>query len=666
MKSSYRPEIDGLRAVAVGAVILYHAQIHFFHFAFFKGGFIGVDIFFVISGYLITLIILKSLSKTGSFSFKYFYERRVRRILPVLLTVMLVFFPMAWFFLMPSNIVDFSKSILYSLGFASNFYFHYSGQIYGDATGLIKPFLHTWSLSVEEQYYILFPITIYFAHKYLKKYLLHLILFIFILSIGMADFGSKYFASATFYFLNTRMWELLAGSVLAYYEIKLGHRSKNKSLNFILPKIGIFLIIYYFLFTNVQLLHPSFYTLIPIFGVCLIIWFSNKNEIVTKILSSRLFVGIGLISYSLYLWHYPIFAFDRILDFSQSNLIKQLFLALLIIIISIISYFFIEKPARDMKKRFKVIFFFIFISYLSLIFFSLNIIANDGYSNKYKLFSKLKTTDGEIECIRENFQKYSKKDVIIIGNSHAYSISLDLKNKLKNINLSFGCTNMNYFPGMIFIDRYTNKYVDSGMLERNAEMKKFLSENKNMIIIYFSRITHNILDGKLFDNEEGGIEINNLMFRSNKSKLILSPKDKRLKSETARQNYILNNILSELNYIKDLGHKLIIVYPLPEVGFDVPAKLYKFRSKIDLPILSTDYEVYKKRNKLLIEIYDKINGKNIKVYPHELFCDTFIKQRCVTNSKDVIFYHDSNHISLKGSEKINKLIIDEIKKINFN
>ena len=154
MKLTYRPEIDGLRAIAVVAVIIYHAQITILNYQPFQGGFIGVDIFFVISGYLITSIILKELLTTGSFSFIYFYERRIRRILPALLFVMTLTLPLAWMYLIPVSFIDFSKSILYSLGFTSNLYFHYSGQLYGAENALLIPFLHTWSLSVEEQYYI--------------------------------------------------------------------------------------------------------------------------------------------------------------------------------------------------------------------------------------------------------------------------------------------------------------------------------------------------------------------------------------------------------------------------------------------------------------------------------------------------------------------------------
>ena len=200
MNVTYRPEIDGLRAIAVGAVILYHAQITILGHQPFKGGFIGVDIFFVISGYLITSIILKELVTTGSFSFKHFYERRVRRILPALLFVMLVSLSICLDIFVANSFVDFSKSILYSLGFSSNFYFHYSGQQYGAESGLLKPFLHTWSLSVEEQYYILFPIVLLITFKYFRKYLIHILILGFVISLGLAEWTSRNYSSVLFIF----------------------------------------------------------------------------------------------------------------------------------------------------------------------------------------------------------------------------------------------------------------------------------------------------------------------------------------------------------------------------------------------------------------------------------------------------------------------------------
>ena len=171
MKLSYRPEIDGLRAVAVLSAIFYHAQISILDFKVFKGGYIGVDIFFVISGYLITSLMLKELEANKNFSFLGFYERRCRRILPVLFFIILVFLPLGWYYLIPPAFEDFSWSILSAVGFSSNFFFHNSGLEYASTQAMYKPFLHTWSLSVEEQYYIIFPVFLYFTFKYFNKYL---------------------------------------------------------------------------------------------------------------------------------------------------------------------------------------------------------------------------------------------------------------------------------------------------------------------------------------------------------------------------------------------------------------------------------------------------------------------------------------------------------------
>src|SRR5210317_454016 len=388
MKLIYRPEIDGVRAIAVVAVILYHSQISIFGHQLFKGGFIGVDIFFVISGYLITSIILKELVTTGSFSFKHFYERRIRRILPALLFVMLVSLPFAWMYLLPSSFVDFSKSILYSLGFSSNFYFHYSGQQYGAESGLLKPFLHTWSLSVEEQFYILFPIVLLITFKHFRKYLVHILILGFVVSLGLADWGSRNHPSFNFYLLPTRGWELLAGSILSYFEITNGKRSENKTLNLILPSIGLLLIGHSILFFNDKMFHPSFYTLSPIIGVCLIIWFSNKDELITKVLSTKLFVGIGLISYSLYLWHYPIFAFIKITGLVMGNMTFKLLLIPILLICSVISYHFVEKPFRNKKNSIKNILILIFISSLILISYNLYVIYKYGIKNILTEFFK--------------------------------------------------------------------------------------------------------------------------------------------------------------------------------------------------------------------------------------------------------------------------------------
>ena len=676
MKLKYRPEIDGLRAIAVFAVILYHAQITILGHQPFKGGFIGVDIFFVISGYLITSIILKELITTGSFSFKNFYERRVRRILPALLVVMLASLPFAWMYLIPSSFIDFSKSIFYSLGFSSNFYFHYSGQQYGAVSGLLKPFLHTWSLSVEEQFYILFPITLLLTFKYFRKYLIHILILGFIISLGLAEWTSRNYPSVSFYFLHTRMWELLAGSILAYFEITLGHRSNHKTLNLLLPKIGFLLIILTIIFFKLYFSHPSLYTLAPVLGVCLIIWFSNKDELITKILSTKLFVGIGLISYSLYLWHYPIFAFARNKNLTHTDLDK-IWLIFLSIILSIITYYFIEQPFRQRKNRFKI------IASIILFFISFLVISNfisikkDGFkdrlpeilqNNLKELSPKLINSDGEV-CHHNielcKFNTSSKQKVYIIGDSHIGTLIFNLKDRVVENKYQFISST---FSGCIYLPGF-NLTTSSGKIDKKCNnkyfqnLKKVLSVEKNSIIIFGGRLPF-YLTNYAFDNKEGGKEIG-LDGRDGKWGMQYIPV---VKNDTI-QNSFKNEIL-ELSK----KNKIILVYPIPEVGWDVNTKIFvnrnnKFsmKSKLEnLEYVTTSYEVYKDRNKSSFELLDSIKNDNIyRVYPHKIFCNTYIKNRCVTHDDKHIFYIDDDHTSEKGADMINDLIINKIKSIKY-
>jgi peptidoglycan/LPS O-acetylase OafA/YrhL len=663
MKISYRPEIDGLRAIAVGVVILYHSKITFFGHRFFEGGFIGVDIFFVISGYLITSIILKEIITTGSISFKYFYERRIRRILPVLLFVLLVSFLFAWLYLLPSSFVDFSKSILYSLGFSSNFFFHYSGQEYAAPSGLYKPLLHTWSLSVEEQFYIIFPITFFIIFKYFRKYLTHILILGFLISLGLAEWTSKNYPSLSFYFLHTRLWELLAGSILAYYEVIRGHRSKYKILNLILPMVGLLLIGHSVFFFNDQIYHPSFLTLSSIIGVCLIIWFSNKDEFITKILSSKLFVGIGLISYSLYLWHYPIFAFTRVTGFSFDNKIGQIFSIVLLFILSIASYKLIEKPFRNKNYQFKKLFIILGGFIIFLISINFYVIYEDGIKSRIpKIFQNKLTKSLDKE---DFYQKNNSQKVVLIGDSHSVSLEYNLNEGIKENGLSL----FRFKPFMYLknFNRVNRKTKNFGKTSTNNEIDNFLTDNSNLIVILHFRWTLKILE-TFYDNEEGYREESNLIYD-----YYLEPNNIKTSSQQQRQKYIREELISRINYIINQGHKLILVYPVPEMGFNVPrllnSKFIKNRlyfHQFSIPILSGSYEVYKKRNKSVFEILDNVQNPNIyRVYPHNFFCDTIVKNRCVANDKENIFYHDGDHLSLKGSKYVVEEIMKKIKKINF-
>lgn len=274
----YRKEIDGLRAIAILPVLLFHAG-----FRTFSGGFVGVDIFFVISGYLITKIILAEL-ETSSFSLLDFYERRARRILPALLFTMFCTLPFAWYWMLPQDLKSFSQSLVASSLFSSNFLFYLTSG-YFDTTSELKPLLHTWSLAIEEQYYILFPFFLILTHKIGKKYTIHFILLITTASLLAAQYGQLINHQLTFYMLPTRSFELLIGALTSIFFDSKSNKASIKSQR-LFSILGLMLILYAIFVFDKNTPSPSIHTLVPIVGASLIIMFANDQTLVGKLLGS--------------------------------------------------------------------------------------------------------------------------------------------------------------------------------------------------------------------------------------------------------------------------------------------------------------------------------------------------------------------------------------------
>jgi len=650
IKSQYRPEIDTLRAVAVIAVIIYHAKIYLFENLIFPGGFLGVDIFFIISGYLITSIILKELIEKKSFSFKHFYEKRVRRILPALLFIMLVSIPFSWIYLYPTDLVNYSKSILYSLGFGSNFYFHFSGLEYGSPEGLLKPFLHTWSLSVEEQYYILFPIGLVTVFKYFRKHLIYFLLICFAISLLLADWGSKNYISSTFYFLHTRIWELICGSLVAYFEIKKGHRGKNKVLCHILPVLGLILVIFSFIYFDSEIFHPSFYTLVPAIGVTLILWFTNKDNIISRILSYKIFVKIGLISYSLYLWHYPIFSFANHIEIFSDNNFGKSILIIITFILSTATYNFIEQPARKANSS-KMVFSTLIISTLIIVTYSTAVITMDGFFNRVKVKNYQKkhtflylTQDNEVCFSRtKNFCNFGshEKQIILLGDSHLGTLAHDLYNRTKS-NYSFlPIINAGYFHlrNVKQLNKYTKK-INNGYDSLRDDIDKILNKSKNNIII-IGGVTSLYFYNKRIEGR--ALHWDNLFVE--KKSLKFDPK-------------IIENAF--VNLIKELSinNEVILLYPIPEIGRNLQKK--KFENMVR--VFNYKYSNFLKQNQEVINFFNSINNPKVhKIYPYKAFCNEETNL-CSTHDNDNFFFFDGYHPSIKGAEMINDLII---KKINY-
>ncbi len=342
-KPLYRPEIDGLRALAVIPVIFYHAG-----FSPFSGGYVGVDVFFVISGYLITAIILSEIA-SGTFSTISFYERRARRILPALFILLIVCLPFSWILMVPVEMKAFSDSLIAVSTFVSNLWFWRTTN-YFDTTAHLKPLLHTWSLSVEEQFYIFYPILLLLLSRFRKTVLILSLSITAVISLILADWLSIHKTAAAFYLLPARMWELILGALAAIYlkdppEWRLSRLVGNSGGFF-----GIALLAYAIFMFDGQIRTPSYFTLIPTLGTICIILFVTKDSLLGKILGHRILVGIGLLSYSAYLWHQPTFAFARLSGLLESN--EMLFLPLIgaIFIIAYLSWKYVESPFRDRRR----------------------------------------------------------------------------------------------------------------------------------------------------------------------------------------------------------------------------------------------------------------------------------------------------------------------------
>lgn len=495
----YRREIDGLRALAVLPVILFHAG-----FDTFRGGFVGVDVFFVISGYLITSIIIYE-KRAGIFSLKKFYERRARRILPVLYLMIAVCIAIAWVWLLPNDMLDFSKSIASVSVFGSNIYF-WKNSNYFDGAAEFKPLLHTWSLAVEEQYYLLFPIFLVITWKFGKKWVISLLFLVSVISLAMAHWLSFNQPITAFYLLPTRGWELLVGVFAAFFLVEKSDLIIPNSVKNILSIIGLVFILYAVFFYDKSIPFPSLYTLVPTFGTALIILCASPINYVGKVLSNKVLVGLGLISYSAYLWHQPLFAFARHRSFADINLISSLFLSVASFVIAYFSWRFVEQPFRRRNgfSGAKIFFAATFGMIIFLIFALVSYLSN-GFTGRYdikdKYLAELTSIVGPYVGARFNQLNHrsfdlgdDRKKILIIGDSFGmdfvnalFEVGLQNQIQISTHHISADCGNLYLYQSFenLISDEDRAKcstYAFNGHWYENYSVKKLLSEADIVIL----------------------------------------------------------------------------------------------------------------------------------------------------------------------------------------
>ena len=640
MAFKHRKEIDGLRGIAIIPVILYHLNI-----PFFSGGYIGVDIFFVISGFLITSIIHNNI-KEKKFSLLDFYERRLRRIIPILYLILILSIPFTLINFIEVDSRNFFESLFAVITFSSNFLFWLEEGEYFTRENSLKPLLHTWSLSIEMQFYIIFPLIIIILEK-VKKLKIMIISSTCFFSFLIANWLSLVNPDASFYLSLTRIWELLLGSLCALLRISCNKvKSKSDYICFF-SFIIIFLSVFFF---NDKTLHPSFFSLFPVLATCFLILFSEESNSFKRLLQFGPLVVVGLISYSLYILHFPMIAFLKYLDIRMSRNIILVFLICLFLI-SYFSWVYIETPFRKKnqisKKKFLRLYFFLSI-----------ILASVGLSGHFLIKDK---TDNFVNNQFDSPRFLIKNSIMVLGDSHAGHYVWGLKqyfgeNKVDDFS-SNGC-----IPFIDF-DRVDSRFKEGVCpKEMNLALEKFAKEQKYEILI-MSNMGPVYLDGTTFKNK-GEARVKGL-------KLTLKNFD------NVDDNWKLFEIgmRNTFDFLSNLEteKKVFYVVDIPELGLterqcDVNGRILTFKNfnfilkKPNFKNCFVKEKEYLSRSKRFNDLVNKIGTDypKIKIINTSNFlCKNEVCKGIEDNHK---LYKDADHLSKFGSLYISKFISDEIMK----
>ena len=664
MIKKYYSYVDGLRGFAVLSVVIYHLFPDIL-----KGGFIGVDIFFVISGFLITKNIVHNLND-NNFDFYDFFGRRVRRIFPALLLILICSLLFGFFILFNQEFIYLNKHVASGSGFIINFILNNEGG-YFDIDSERKPMLHLWSLAVEEQFYIIWPFVIWFAWK---RNLSLLTITLILMSISFY-YNFKYYeinSSKNFFLTISRFWEILSGSILAYLFIykkdqllKLAKFINNFFINLInikdnfnivffisnlLSLIGISLLIYGVIKINENLSFPSYWAFFPVLGTSLIILSGQKSLINRIILMNKISVWFGLISYPLYLWHWPILSLTYIALGETLNIKLKILCLIISIILSWLTYVLIEKNVRNNKntkiKTFILCFFMIIIFLLSLFIYKTNLkiipstpkqIVSDSaiYSPMRKKchFSKNIESIGKEAC--NYFGK--KVKVAVFGNSHGVELAYALAEELRNSDIGIihhtisGCAH-NYGLRKKIPEIY------------NDHPKKLVRIEKALICAdWHDSVMNSILSNTDLDtvivSYRNEWHINQDLYSSALAQMLND-------LGKFKKNVIL---VLQAPYIKQKDHagkKLLINDYIRKYVFLPNSNISYFQ-------LKNWQKTYKYKKKLAPKLQ-----KNIKIYdPANKFCDD---AKCYIIREGMALYADSDHISVNGARLIAKDIINLI------
>ena len=649
----HRPDIDGMRMIAVVPVVLCHAGVYGM-----SGGFIGVDVFFVISGFLITGILYGDL-EAKRFSLIRFYERRARRILPALMATLLACFIAGWIVLYPDQFEAMAKASIATALFGSNFHFWRTTSNYFAPSSDFQPLLHTWTLAVEEQFYIFFPPFLWLMFRHLAKPSVVAVTAVLTISSALlAAYGMHAHPNATFYLLPFRAWELGVGALLAIHGLPVVQQSWLRNVIALISVAGILLPVFIY---DSATVFPFPTAIPPVLGTALLIWLGSQGDnIVKRVLSLQPIVFIGLISYSFYLWHWPILALLRIrLNTLELPIATALTAVLLAFVVSCLSWRFVEQPFRRSPPKglsARSIFRLSTASMAAVIALASTILFVQGAPSRFDprvlaAYGGKKDVNVRSERCRDIWPRdglckfgadpLSDRDLdfLLWGDSHAGVIMTGVETAAIRRRKTGLFAGYNACPPLLGIKRL-DQGADHKCDEFNSAVLSLLMSRNDIPLIILSARWALAAEGSRVKGEPG------------QSAILGRSADTEVGPYDIRNNFELfkSSIIETVRTIRATGRKVVILGPVPEIGWDVPqAYADALRWKKPLPPLPNT-ETLVARYGRTDEVFEDLAAASEIVYlpvvPH------LCRPACRVYEDGKTFYFDNNHLSQYGANSV--------------
>jgi len=651
----YRPEVDGLRAISVISVLLFHLDFHAF-----SGGFIGVDVFFVISGYLITKNIITDIGN-GVFTFPRFYLKRLHRLFPAFLTTILITFLVSGLLLSPDHYERLAKSMIYTVLSVANVFF-WSESGYFAAGADIKPFLHCWSLSVEEQFYLLWPLLVFFLAKLdIRKTVPKVVAIIMIISLIITEYTLKKDSEAAFFISFFRIYEFCIGALCIW----LSGRDHNTKAAEILTFSGIGLILYSVFVFNGETPFPGVNALVPCVGAALVIAFSNKSIYAKAILKNKIMVLMGVLSYSLYLVHWPVIVLYKYWKWDSLSISDAVMLLVVCFVLAWLMHKYIEAPFRRANKEHNPLRFVVIClgCATTIIVIGAHVWGYNGFEWRVdervnKIAEQINENPKSVlrgheaaTTVKDNGiigvakKKGEPYDVVVLGDSHAMSWVPGIDELLKEIGLSGLVLSRNGAISLYGAKNYNNKKLDVRGAREYIKAYAYIKKYKPK---------HVILAGRW------GLQWNNTRPENEgKSKKYVVLKGGEPRTLKHTRFAFKKSLRNTIKFMKENGIKLTIIGGTPHLGNNPagcltrPMYLYNDVDKLKCQTLKMPAAMARIR-----EVDALLKEQEVK-YPKIVSYIDVAKHLCIEGNEycsmfdgDTILYRDDDHLSVAGSKLI--------------